>query len=64
MCGFLKPKVAKQADIPKPSEKLDDPVTTAQVEEEKKRRGFKSTNLTGGMGVTDQANIRKQKTGE
>jgi hypothetical protein len=64
MCGFLKPKMSKVADAPTlPPEELKNDAVTQQKEEEKNRKGFTSTIVTGGMGVTDQANIRKTTLG-
>jgi hypothetical protein len=64
MC-FFKPKAPKVPDMPK-TETIDTTSTaiTAEAEKAKRRKGFTSTIATSGLGVADQANIRKKYTGE
>jgi hypothetical protein len=57
------PQIAKTPVLPT-KEEVKDVAVTSQAQQEQKRKGFKSTVATGGMGVTDTANIRKTKMGE
>lgn len=63
MCIFKKPKVASTPEaVSKEAVSTEDASATQNLEE-KKRKGFSSTIATSGLGVTNQANVKKTQLG-
>lgn len=63
MCLFKTPKIKQPEQVKKEEVTSQEDAVATELARNNRKKGFQFSNPTGGMGVTDTANIKKTQLG-